>query len=86
MGDRDPDTARMPGLVAVKDSPSIMGNDEEAVKHAEGERRQGEEVHGSNRFTMVIQKCCPSLRRFWIRCAFLIQRNGPFRNVEAKHL
>jgi hypothetical protein len=35
----------------VKDAPSIMRNDEEAVKHAEGERRQGEEVHVSHRFT-----------------------------------
>src|SRR5271156_2820911 len=66
----NPGTARMLGHVAVKDSPSIMRNDEEAVKHAEGERRQSEEVHGSNRFAMVIQKCCPSLRRFSISRRF----------------
>jgi hypothetical protein len=68
-------TARMPGHIAVKDSPSIMRHDEEAVKHAEGERRQGEEVHGSHRFAMVIQKCRPSLRGSGSLGAFLIQRN-----------
>jgi hypothetical protein len=31
-----------------------------------GERRHGKEVHGSNRFAMVIQKCRPSLRRLGI--------------------
>ena len=60
----NPGTAGMLGHVAVKDSPSIMGHDEEAVKHAEGERRQGEEVHSSHRFAGS-----GSLG------AFLIQRN-----------
>ena len=59
----NPGTARMLGHVAVKDTPSIMREDEEAVKHAEGERRHGEEIHCSNRFTMVFQKRHPSLRR-----------------------
>jgi hypothetical protein len=34
----------MLGHVAVKDTPSIMHDDEKAVQHAEGERRHGKET------------------------------------------
>src|SRR3984957_10596128 len=40
----NPGTARMHGHVAMKDTPSIMRDDEEAVKHAERQRRHGRSV------------------------------------------
>src|ERR1035438_10156086 len=46
--------------VAMKDTPPIVGNDEEAVKHAEGKRRYREEVHCCNGLTMIAQKGSPT--------------------------
>jgi hypothetical protein len=73
----NPGTARMLGHVAVKDTPSIMREDEEAVKHAEGERRHGEEIHCSNRFTMVFQNATHRFAGSEFRGALFIQRNAP---------
>ena len=52
--------------IAVEDSPTVMCNDEEAIKHAGGHRRNGEEVHRRNSFTMVAQKCRPLFCRLRI--------------------
>jgi hypothetical protein len=46
----------MPGDIAVQDAPSVMRNHEEAVEHPKRERRHGEEVHRSNRFSVVTQE------------------------------
>jgi hypothetical protein len=54
----------MPGDIAVQDAPSVMRNHEEAVEHPKRERRHGEEVHRSNRFSVVTQEGPPALRRF----------------------
>jgi len=54
----------MPGDIAVQDAPSVMRNHEEAVEHPKRERRHGEEVHRSNRFSVVTQEGRPALRRF----------------------
>ena len=72
-----PGTAWMPGHVAMKGTPSIMGDNEEAVKHAEGERRHGEEIHCSNRFTMVFQNATHRFAGSEFRGALFIQRNAP---------
>jgi len=78
---------RMPGHVAVKDTPSIMRDDEEAVQHAEGECRHGKEIHRSDGFPMIAHKGRPSLCRIGIPWRFPHPaQHGPFRNVEAKHL
>jgi len=72
--------------IAVENSPPIMGNDEEAIKHAEGDRRYCEEVHRGDGFPMIAQKGRPSLCRFPIpRRLPHPAKHGPFRNVEAKH-
>jgi hypothetical protein len=42
--------------IAVKNAPSAVGNYEEAVQNAKGDRRNGEEVHRCNRFSMIVQK------------------------------
>jgi len=77
----------MLGHVAMKDTPSIMRDDEEAVKHAERQRRHGKEIHRSDGFPMIAQKRRPSLCRIRIPWHFPHPaQDGPFRNVEAKHL
>jgi len=54
----------MPGHIEMQDTPPVMSDDEKAVEYAEGQRWHCEEIHCSNRFTMIIQKSSPSLRRF----------------------
>jgi hypothetical protein len=63
------------GNVAVQNPPPVMGDDEEAIEHAESQRRHGEEVHRGNRFSVVIQESSPTLAGSGFRGAFLIQRN-----------
>src|ERR1035437_6823411 len=53
------------GHVAVENSPPIMRNDEEAVQHAESQRRNVEEIHCGDGFTMILEKSCPAL--CWLR-------------------
>ena len=55
----DPGTRRMPRRVAMQNTPTVVGDYEEAVEHPKGERRHGEEVHRRNRFAVVIQECHP---------------------------
>ena len=82
-----PNTARMPGNVAAQNAPPVMGDDEEAIEPAEGQRRHGKEVHRRNGFTVIIQGCCPSLCRFRVSRRFADPaQNGSLRNVEAEHL
>ena len=76
----------MLGHVAVKDSPPVVRNDEEAVENAEGQRRNSEEVHRGNRFTMVAQKGVPSFSQLWISGSLSHPaEHSSLRNVEAKH-
>ena len=63
-----------------------MGNDEEAVKHAEGKRRYREEVHCCNGLTMIAQKGSPT------PCRLRTPRRFPYpalyralRKIESKH-
>jgi len=58
----DPEACRMFGHVEVQDAPTIVTDHEEAVDHAEGDRRHREEVHRGNRFAMVPEEGHPSLR------------------------
>ncbi len=71
---------------AMKNTPPIMGNHEEAIEHAEGQRGHSEEVHRGNRFAMVAQKRCPTLGWLGISGSFAHPtKHGPFRNIEAQH-
>ena len=82
----NPRTARMLGHVAMKDTPSIMRDDEEAVQHAERQRRHGKEIHRSDGFPMIAQKRRPSLRGLRALRRFPHPaQDGSFRNIEAKH-
>ena len=83
----DPGAGRVLGHIAVKDTLPVMRNDEEAIEHAEGQRRHGEEIHCSDGFTMVAEKGRPSHsplktpRRFSHPA-----QHRSLRNIEAQHL
>jgi len=75
------------GHVEVQNAPPVVRNDEEAVEHAKGQRRHGEEVHRGNGFAMIGEKSCPSI------CLFRIvwslphpAQHGSLRDIEAEHL
>jgi hypothetical protein len=45
--------------VEVKDTPTTVRDDEEAIEHTERQGRNGEEVHGGDGFPMIVQKSQP---------------------------
>ncbi len=63
---RYPSSGRMPCDVVVKDAPSVMCEDEEAIQHAEPERRHSEEVHGGDRIAVIAEERRPSSCRLGI--------------------
>jgi hypothetical protein len=57
--------------IEVQDASTIMTDDEEAIERAEGDRRNSEEVHRSNRFPGITEKGKPALGRLRIAsCPF----------------
>ena len=72
--------------IEIKDSSSIMCDDEEAIENAERECRHGEEVHRGDGLAVVLQEGLPRLRFLWIvrRLAHPAQ-NRSLGNVEAEH-
>ena len=83
----DPGAGGIPGHVEVEDAPPVMRNDEEAVEHAEGERRHGEEIHGGNGLAVVAQKRSPSLCRLGIARGFAHPaQNSSLGDIESEHL
>ncbi len=73
--------------IEMKNSPPIMGDDEEAIENAEGECWHGEEVHCGDGFAVIAQKRRPSLRRFRVsRRLPHPTQHGSLRDVEAEHL
>ena len=83
----DPRAGGMLGHIAMENPFPVMRDDEKAIKHAEGERRHGKEVHCRNGFMVIVQECCPSLCRFRVSRRFAHPaQNGSLRNVEAEHL
>jgi len=83
---RDPQTARMLGDAAMKNSPPVMGDDEETVQNSKRQSRHGKEIHRGNGFAMIVQKYRPSF------CGLRASRRSPhptqdssLRNIEAKH-
>ena len=70
-----PGTGWMPGHIEMQDTPPVMSDDEKAVEYAEGQRWHCEEIHCSNRFTMIIQKAVHRFAGSGLLGAFLIQRS-----------
>jgi hypothetical protein len=44
-----PCIARISGHIAVQDASAVVGDDEESIENAEGERPHGEEIHCGDR-------------------------------------
>jgi len=45
--------------IEVRDTPTVVTDDEKAIERAEGDRRNSEEVHRSNRFPVTAAKGKP---------------------------
>jgi hypothetical protein len=72
--------------VEVQDAPAIMANNEEAVEKTEGDRRNGEEIHGGDGFAMIAEKSQPPPARFWISGRSLHPAgDASLRYIKAEH-
>ena len=83
---RSPYSIGMSSDVKVNDPSPVMREDDEHVQHAEGDGRDGEEIHGRDEFSMVAQESQPTPR--WIGCSHMSPHpagDGSFRNVETEH-
>ena len=58
----DPRACRMLCDIAMQDAPTIVTDNEKAIQHAEGDRRNSEEVHRGNRFPVITEKGKPGIR------------------------
>src|SRR5260370_40371284 len=72
--------------IEVEDAATIVTDDEKAMEHAEGDRRNSEEVHRGNRFPVIMEKGKPALGRFRIsRCPFHPTRDRSLRDIKTEH-
>jgi hypothetical protein len=82
-----PSAGRVSCHIAMQDSPPVMRNNEEAIKHTESERRHGEEIHRCDSLAMIAQKRRPSICRLGIPRRFSHPaQHCSLRNIEAEHL
>src|SRR5215831_12066991 len=76
----------MPRDVDVTHLSPVMPNNKEAVQQLEGDRRDREEIHGSNRFAMIANKSQPAPGQFFISgCSLHPTRDASLGYVEAEH-
>jgi len=73
--------------IEVQDTPTVVTDDEKAIERAEGDRRNREEVHGGNRFTVITEKGKPAPGRLRIsRRPFHSTRDHrSLRDIKAEH-
>src|SRR3984893_3385359 len=82
----DPRACRMLCDIEVQDAPTIVADDEKAIEHPEGDRRNSEEVHRGNRFPVITEKGKPALGRLRIsRCPFHPTRDRSLRDIKTEH-
>src|SRR6266852_3437046 len=82
----NPQACRMLCDIEMQDAPTIVTDDEKAIEHAEGDRRNSEEVHRGNRFPVITEKGKPALRRLRIsRCPFHPTRDRSLRDIKTEH-
>src|SRR5258707_3885026 len=82
----DPQACRMLCDIEVQDAPTIVTDDEKTIEHAEGDRRNTEEVHRGNRFPVITEKGKPVLGRLRIsRRPFHPTRDGSLRDIKTEH-
>jgi hypothetical protein len=82
----DPRACRMPCDIEMQDAPTIVTDDEKAIERAEGDRRNSEEVHRGNRFSVITEKGKPALG--WLRisrCPFHPTRGRSLRDIKTEH-
>src|SRR5215469_13229099 len=78
--------AELPRHVEVQDAPPVMTDHEEAVEHAERNRRDREEIHGCNDLPVVAEKGEPPFSWFVIsRCAFHPTGDRSLREIKPEH-
>ena len=76
----------MPSDIEVQDASTVMDDDKEAIEHADRDRRDGEEIHGSNGFPVVAQKAQPPLAWFGISgCPAHPPGNRSFGDIGTEH-
>src|ERR1022692_4360114 len=81
-----PQAGRVLGHVEVQDAPTVVADHEEAIEHAERDRRDGEEIHSGDRFPMVAQKREPTPGWFGIsRRPAHPAGNGSLRDIKTQH-
>ena len=84
---RHPQACRASSDPKVNDPAPVMQNHKEAIEHSERQCGHSEEVHCSDRLTMIAQECRPLLPRLRVaRCPAHPAQNRSFRDVEAEHL
>src|SRR6266478_8565691 len=72
--------------VEVQNAPTIMTDHEEAVQHAEGDRRSREKIKRRDGFPMIAQKGEPALASLRIsRRSFHPTRDSSLGNIETEH-
>jgi hypothetical protein len=72
--------------IEVQDTPTVVTDDEKAIERAEGDRRNSEEVHRGNRFTVITEKRKPAPGRLRIsRRPFHPTRDRSLRDSKAEH-
>jgi hypothetical protein len=84
---RSPCASRVLCDIEMNNSAAVMGDDEEAVEHAKGQRWHSEEVHCSDHFAVVAQKYSPLRGRSGIPGRFAHPaQNSTLGDLEAEHL
>jgi len=79
-------TGFTPRDIEMQDAPTIVTDDEKAIEHAEGDRRNSEEVHRGNRSPVIAEKGKPALGQLRIsRCPFHPTRDRSLRNIKTEH-
>lgn len=82
----DPTGSRLPGNIEVQNAAAVMADNKETVEHAKGNCWDGEEVHRSDGFTVVVQECQPSASRFGIsRSTSHPAGDGSLKYIETEH-
>ena len=74
------------GCFVTLNAPTIVTDDEKAIEHPEGDRRNSEEVHRGNRFPVIAEKGKPALG--WLRisrCPFHPTRDRSLGDIETEH-
>jgi len=82
----NPQACRMLCDIEMEDAPTIVTDDEKAIEHAEGDRRNSEEVHRGNRFPVIAEKGKAALGQLRIsRCPFHQTRNRSLGDIKTEH-